>query len=230
LVGILNVSGSKKLLKIKNKIIYTVCTGKYKNILLQAPHYNNWETVAFTDDLNMESKGWTLKPILYDNVENLNNRKLSRHPKMNPHLYLKDYNVSLYIDSKLQLLKNPDYLLNYLENYKWITLKHPERTRFFQEIFTCLYQKKITLDDAMKIMDRYRENHYVEQNNLSENSLILRYHNDSENISVGEMWWNEYISLKNERDQLIFPLVLFRINCNIVLLNNEELKISHVKR
>ena len=92
----------------KNKIvIYTSIFGSYDGLIPQ-PQFKGVDYICFTDKPFKSSK-W--KIITVSSKISDTTRK-SRHPKILPHLYLKDYKYSIYIDGNILVLRNPKILFN----------------------------------------------------------------------------------------------------------------------
>lgn len=80
-----------------NKIVvYTAIFGEY-DILIEQPMFENIDYVCFTDRM-ISSNCWKVKVIDDDSLAIDDNSRKARHFKILPHLYLNDYEVSIYID------------------------------------------------------------------------------------------------------------------------------------
>ena len=97
----ININQSmNSILKLK-KVVYSVILGNYdkiKTINIQ----NGYDYFLFSDVYNNISikTNWTILPIPED-VKNLNVTKVKkqRFIKLHPHLYFKNYDLSIYIDA-----------------------------------------------------------------------------------------------------------------------------------
>ena len=92
------------ILKLK-KVVYSVILGNYdkiKTINIQ----NGYDYFLFSDVYNNISikTNWTILPIPED-VKNLNVTKVKkqRFIKLHPHLYFKNYDLSIYIDATFEI-------------------------------------------------------------------------------------------------------------------------------
>jgi len=85
------------------KVVYTDLFGNYDE--LQEPNmiWKDWDFLCFTDDKNLKSNIWNIIYVESELSSNLENRKY----KILPHRFLDQYEVSLYIDSNIKILKDP---------------------------------------------------------------------------------------------------------------------------
>ena len=93
------IKSMNAIFKLK-KVVYSVILGKYdeiKTINIQ----NGYDYFIFSDVYNKTSvkTNWTILPIP-EEVKNLNitDVKKQRFIKLHPHLYFKNYDLSIYID------------------------------------------------------------------------------------------------------------------------------------
>ena len=87
------------------KAIYTVLIGNYEQ-LLQAPKFEGWDAVCFTDNINRISNGWILRELPIN--RELGSVRTSRLPRIMPYKYLPEYDESIYIDASVALENSPD--------------------------------------------------------------------------------------------------------------------------
>ncbi len=75
------------------KVVYTVVLGGYDE-LSPAPKFEGWDFIVFTDDVMLNSDGWT--KCLVEGSKDL--QKESRKYKFLSHVYLSEYDFVCYID------------------------------------------------------------------------------------------------------------------------------------
>ena len=113
------------IFKLK-KVVYSVILGKYdeiKTINIQ----NGYDYFIFSDVYNKTSvkTNWTILPIP-EEVKNLNitDVKKQRFIKLHPHLYFKNYDLSIYIDATFTITGDLDeFLLRTLSSKYYINKK-----------------------------------------------------------------------------------------------------------
>jgi len=197
------------------KVIYTVLLGKYDNI---PPVYKEkgYDYFLFTDinvsDIN--NINWTIIPI-EDDIKKLNISiyKKQRYYKTHPHLYFKNYDISIYIDTNIEIKGNLDeFLLKILApNISIYPLEHPDRNSIYNELDAVVVALKDSKANVDIVRNRYNQLNYKYDNGLSENCLIVRKHNDFNCINFMKQWYYE-IKHFSHRDQLSFCYVLWKMN------------------
>lgn len=197
--------------KRKTKVIYTVITGKYD--MLRSPDYidPSFDYVCLTNNHSLTSNFWEIRYI-DDVVEKYGEKKGSRYPKINAHLFFPNYEESIYIDANIVIKKSMSKFMQ--ENFhegKIISIsKHPRR-------IGCLYEEKNavirchkdTLANIEPQIDRYKAEGFPKNYGLSENNIIIRKHNDERCVKLVETWWNE-VENGSHRDQLSFMYALWK--------------------
>lgn len=141
-------------------------------------------------------------------------RRLSRHPKMLPHLYFPDVEYSIYIDGNIDLLVEPEGLVEKFLKWDtgwgsdWGVMKHAFRDCLYKEVETCLRYGIGDSGELREQADRYIEEGMPIGFGLWENPVIVRRHTEY-NAEFGQMWWEEYMR-GSERDQISFPYLVWR--------------------
>jgi len=192
---------------MNNIVLYTCITNDYDKLIEINNPEKNIDYICFSDSL-LISKTW--KIIQISNHLNLDNARLSRYPKIMPHLFLKDYDKSIYVDARVQVIGNiTQFVLETLQNYNWYVCKHPSRTCIYQEYLAIKKQKKdsdLIIDNQIK---KYKKEGFPENFGLTANGLLLRRHNEKDCIEISTQWWNEIIEY-SKRDQLSFKYVSWK--------------------
>ena len=78
-----------------------------------------------------------------------------------------------------------------------------------------LFYKKDSNISVTTIKNRYNKLNFPDNSGLSENSLIIRKHNDIKCIIFMEKWFNE-IKKYSHRDQLSFNYIFWKTGYKIV--------------
>lgn len=197
--------------RIKNKkVVYTCISGSYDS--LKEPLFVNpdFDYICFTDNKDLKSNVWDIRPIPNE-LSNYDNTRRNRNIKILPHKYLKEYDISIYIDGNITIKSNMNSFLNeYIKNNEIITLyKHPKRKCLYKEMEVC---KKIKKDNA-ECIDRQKEYYlnegFPEDFGLSQNNIIIRRHNNPTCIKIMEEWWSQLVKF-SKRDQLSLFYVLWK--------------------
>jgi hypothetical protein len=205
---------------IKNKIVIYTALFKDYDCLKDYENYSNlFDFVCFSDKL-VASKNW--KTILIK--ENINPELLNRKIKILGHNYLKNYDISLYIDANVKILKNPIYLIKKNLNFSDIIIsKHFLRQCVYQEAFALLRSSRFDNFKILRQIKKYLKLKMPSNLGLTENSIIIRKHNKPSVRKIMKDWWRELI-LGSHRDQLSLPFVLWRNNYKIFSMNENKRK------
>ena len=138
---------------------------------------------------------------------NISRVKKQRFIKLHPHLYFKNYNLSIYIDASFQIKGDlNEFLLRILSTkYKIYTFEHPTRNKILKETFAVVKYRKENENMSKYIRERYKKDNFPDNNGLIESCLIVRKHNEKEVIGIMNKWYEE-IENNSHRDQLSFNL------------------------
>ena len=209
------------ILKLK-KVVYSVILGNYdkiKTINIQ----NGYDYFLFSDVYNNISikTNWTILPIPED-VKNLNVTKVKkqRFIKLHPHLYFKNYDLSIYIDATFAITGDlNEFLLRTLSSKFYIySFEHPYRNNIIEETFAVVRSKKEKNETTKIIRERYNREKFPDNSGLIESCLIIRKHNEKNCINVMENWFEE-IKTYSHRDQLSFNYIIWKKKYRIKYIN-----------
>ena len=211
---------------MKKIAIYTSIFGPYDGLLPQ-PGIPGVDYYCFTDQ-DFRSSIWNIVKLP---IRESSARHESRKSKILPHLFLADYEYSIYMDGNFLLLRNPRQLL------ESVFLKAPmgifdhnqsgdARNCVYKEhqAIIDLYNQEGVLKDNLTViqkqMDRYRKEGYPEQNGLISAGILIRKHNEPEVIRTMETWWNEFTN-GSKRDQLSFNYAVWKNNFSPLVIDGD---------
>ena len=144
----------------------------------------------------------------------LDNVRLNRYHKINPHIILPEYEESIYIDANVNILT--PYLF---ELIKFLNKDLLVPKLNFQD---CIYQhldfiKQKRWDEA-SILENWKKllikQKFPPHYGMTENNVIYRKHNKAPIKDIMAEWWN-CVEHYSKRDQLSFSYVLWQHNINI---------------
>lgn len=213
-----DIDAKNYISKLK-KVVYTVLIGKYDkfNIINKEKGYDYF---MLTDQIlkNESNLNWTILPLKRKNESIIAKIfKRQRFYKIYPHLFFKNYDLSIYVDASYEIKGNLDeFLLRILSpNISIYVMEHPYRKTIVNEIKAVLASKKDTNISLTKIKNIYKVQKFPDNKGLSENSLIIRKHNDMKCINFMEKWFNE-IKNYSHRDQLSFGYIFWKTGDKII--------------
>jgi hypothetical protein len=207
----------KSFKKLK-KVVFSVLIGEY-DIISQFNLQKDFDFYLFTDEQSgkYNHTNWTIIPIP-EEVQKLNvsRVKKQRFIKLHPHLYFKDYDLSIYIDANFKIIDDlNNFLIRVLSpNYNIYIFEHPERNTIFNETFEVVRLQKEKESIANVIRERYKKEKFPDKNGLIESCLIIRKHNEKDSIYLMDKWYDE-IKNYSHRDQLSFNYIMWKTGLKI---------------
>ena len=211
------------------KVVYTCITGNYEP--LDDPFFisEGFDYVCFTDS-KIKSDMWEVRPIP-EELKSLTPVKKQRCIKVNPHKYLKEYDLSIWVDGSVKLTADLNKFLaeKCSEDASIFIPNHPSRKCIYQEMIACERQKKDTHANIEPQRIRYREERFPENYGLVQSNIIIRKHNEPDCIRLMETWWEE-IRKGSHRDQLSFNYAAWKnSDIKIVFLDKTTCSSAYFK-
>ena len=194
------------------KVIYTCITGNYDHLLTPKHISSNFDYVCFTDNKDLKSNIWEIRPLPKES-EGLSQVKKQRFVKINPHLLLSEYDISIWVDGNVTIKGdlNEFVNLNLKDNCSVFVPQHPSRNCIYSESNIVIRMKKDKADIVKPQMERYRKEGFPEKYGLLQSNIMLRKHNDKGCIKLMETWFDE-LKKGSHRDQLSFNYALWKNN------------------
>ena len=203
------------IFKLK-KVVYSVILANYdeiKEINIQ----KGYDYFLFSDNNSFFKTNWTILPIP-EEVKNLNINevKKQRYLKLHPHLYFKNYDLSIYIDATMGIKGDlNEFLIRTLSSKYYIyTFEHPFRNNIFDEALEVARVQKEKKEISERVRKRYRIENFTDKTGLVETCLIIRNHNIQNCINLMNNWFEE-IQNYSHRDQLSFNYVIWKTKSKI---------------
>lgn len=211
--------------------VYTVQIGNYDTLVDPAVVDNDYDYFCFSDH-DIKSNIWKIIKLNEDIFpKNLNNVRKSRWVKTHPHILLKDYDITIYIDSNLHILRSiKDFINNISIDSGWLLFKHPWRDCIYDEVIE-LNKWKVDYVAVNKWYKKLENEGYPHHNGLTENNFMIRLNNDKIN-KLNELWW-DIICNESYRDQLSLMYIFWKYKftpniSNIVIRNSDTFElVSH---
>ena len=113
---------SEKVIKNKN-VVYTCITGGYDTLTEPEFVSDGFDYVCFTDNVDLNSDVWEIRPLPKE-TDSLSQVKKQRYVKLNPHLLLSDYDISIWVDGNVKINGDlntfmKEYINDFLKEYKF---------------------------------------------------------------------------------------------------------------
>ena len=203
------------------KVIYTCITGNYEPLDDPYAFSDGFDYICFTDSKTLKSDLWEIRPIP-DELSKLSSVKKQRCIKINPHKYLPEYELSIWVDGSIKLTKDVNLFLKEKCSGKENVYipEHPQRKCIYAEMEACIKQKKDIEANIAPQRSRYRKEGFPQNYGLVQSNIIVRRHNAPDCIRLMDTWWEE---LRNgsHRDQLSF---------NYAMWKNQDVKVKFLDK
>lgn len=198
-------------------VVYTALFGDYDELIDPVEGFQGCDFICFTDQTNLKSDIWDIRFV---KNSSLTPKMMNRYYKFLPHLFMPEYECSLYVDSNILILKNPCELKDkYLTDVNFAIPRHIIRSCIFDEAEVLLRSGRVSPFSVFRQMISYRKEGYTCQNSLGENNILLRRHNKV--IDIMRRWWLE-LHLFSKRDQLSLMFVLWKLKADYLLIDENS--------
>lgn len=199
----------------KKYVIYTCITGGYDSLIQQDYYdHDNFDYVCFTDSPGItEDENWKIVKIDgLSTMLRIDNTRMARFVKTHPHLFLKGYERSIWIDGNVRILSKDlvnDFVKIMNDDNYLLTSEHPHITNVYTEIEKCAALQKDDEKSLNKIKSLLYAENYYDDNEHVQTNIILRNHNDEKCKDLMERWW-KMIKNYSKRDQTSFNYVFWK--------------------
>jgi hypothetical protein len=215
---------------MQKNVVYTAIYGNYDNLIEVEDLTTNCDFVCFTDNPNLESKTYK---IIYLPVPIEDKWRAAKLLKLFPHLFLPDYEYSLWIDASVSI-KKIDFseLINkYLQQVNLAVYRHPDRKSVVDELEACTRYNKDSHQLMRNQVESYISKGFKDDQGLVAATVILRKHHETDVRRFSKKWWNEILTY-SKRDQLSFNYVAWKTKLQYrffdgSLYENDHFNVSH---
>lgn len=209
---VLDNKGKKTVQSNCRVAVYTAVFDRYDAACF--PQYVNREMDYFyvsdtkPDQLPDYFQWLDAKNVIPDNI--VTPVKRNRYLKMHPHLFLQNYDYSIYVDGNIIIKAD---ISGFVRKSKSgiAVFAHPQRECVYYEALSIVNFKRVNVDDVCRQMEKYFAEGMPYRYGLTEMPLIVREHGKKECIAIMETWWKEF-DTQSQRDQLSFMYALWKNN------------------
>ena len=191
------------------KVIYTAIIDDYDTVKKPLFVNEDFDYILFTN-VDIQSDFWTVIRVMGSGV------KAARKIKIRCDEYLKDYDLSIWLDANIQQKTDMNYFIKEMDKCDMITMQHPSRNCIYQEVAACLHWKKDKLSIMNKQVDRYKKLKYPTNNGLIASGILIRWHNRTIKNLMKD--WNHEVQNYSHRDQLSFNYCLTKHDVKLGLI------------
>lgn len=182
-------------------LIYTIVTNNYDHVK-PASKYPDFDFWLFTDQEDMEVEGWKIIQL----PKSTNPIKQQRQIKINSCKYTPTYDLTIYIDGNMELIRNPSDLLKKHYSGGFMTTRHPKRSTLWAEGMTIIRKRKDMEVNVNSTLEFAKEVGFRDDLGLYETGVLIR--DKSKDVERLEQKWSELLEEYSHRDQLTLPIAL----------------------
>lgn len=203
-------------------VIYTCITGGYDHV--EEPLFKSEliTYVLFTDDPNLEAKGWEKRLINKSQFETADFTMINRYIKLHPQeFFLNEYRYAIYIDGNIRVMSDLSPYTRKCNCKTGIAMhRHVQRICAYKEAAACILLGKGNAEMIRKLVDRYKEEGFPSNYGLCEATIIVMDLYSTTARDVLSKWWEELLKSNAKRDQLCLPYILWKMNLSIDDIGN----------
>jgi len=202
------------------RVVYTALMGGYQALAAQPAAVNSdIDWICFTDDPTLRSDYWNIRvvrpAIPWDPARSVRSLKSTGYREL-----LSDYDESLWIDNRIQLLESPSSLLaHYLANNDIAMLLHSNRACVRDEFEAVLIAR---LDRPYRVRELKHQLSLFAPDILAERpywgAIIFRRHENEEVFKAMTLWRN-MVFRYSRRDQLSLNYALQEYKLDVERIN-----------
>ena len=211
---------------MKRYVIYSAICGNYDTIRQPVVVDNRFDYILFTNEIEEKYVGiWQIRKIAYSNPDNT---RICRYIKTHPEELLPEYEVSILMDSNVQITTDYIYYrVNELEKDKILvsSMWHPTGC-IYQEAFDVIHGMIEHESIVVRWCHQLRKEKYPRYNGLCETNVLYRKHSDSSILAFDKYWW-KCIEENSKRDQLSYNFALWKLNIPYHYLMGEKYNVRN---
>ena len=178
--------------EFRKVIVYSCLIGDYDKVST-FQRQRGYDYILFTDQKILNTN-WSVLPIPQEVKKlNVSDIKKQRYIKIHPHIFFKNYDLSIYIDANY-IIKGDldDFLLNTLNPIDHIYIPHYQRGKGVKRaIEQAIEQKKDKYSLLNETWLRYNEDKLLNKKGIVNAGLIVRKHHKKDCIELMNKWWEE---------------------------------------
>lgn len=186
------------------RCVYTVLTNSYDTLRMPLVRPAGFDFICFTDNPNLQVSGWQMRYI--EPTENP--IKQQRQIKIQPHVFLPDYDLTVYHDASTQLKRDLSYIISKYYRGGMLLKIHPSRVCVFSEATEIVQLGKDTVGRIAEQVEVYVTEGMPRNYGLYETGIMIR-ENRSDVNAVCDAWWAE-VEKYSHRDQMSLTYVLWK--------------------
>ena len=201
-----------------SKVVYSCVIGNKSQKLYPFNKQPGFDYILFSD-VKYENTNWTVITIPEEiQKSSLIKEKKENFFKINPHLFFKEYDLSIYVDLDFKIIGDlNDFVFNAINPIDNIYILHHQYKRNVSIEFDMA--NKNPKPDSKTLLRRLRFKYYNKENfpddlGFIDSGIIMRNHNKPDCIALMNKWWQQVFSY-SYRDNLSFNYAMWKTGIKI---------------
>ena len=206
------------LSKTERLVVYTAIAGGGRDALIDPIPAPGVDYVCFTDQ-PFTSRLWDIRPFKF--IHPTEAVRTAKHPKVLPHEYFPDYDLSLWIDGNIT--PGPDIgrvARKYLAQHDMALHRHPKRNCLYKEAALVAFQGNDVPFLIEQVIQRYFSDGLPPNNGLYECGVLFRRHHSPVIKAPMELWWQE-IDTGTQSDQIPWAYVMWKTGLRVKVIDSD---------
>lgn len=201
---------SKKEIEKRKIAVYSCITGEYDKIIEPLTKEKSVDYFMFTDQDIPKTSIWKKIDITnFSEYKTLTAKEQNRRIKMIPYDYLFEYDYSVYVDGNIQIIYGINDIIDGLGSAALAIHYHPTRDCIYDEGVAVIHHKKANPIQVKIQLNQYQKEGFPKHYGMTENSIIVRKHNNQATETLMRLWWEEYKKYPT-RDQFTLPYLMWK--------------------
>jgi len=213
--------------------VYTAIFGGYDSPPIVAAPDERIRYILFTEQPDLKAPPpWEIRSVPRIFVDpQLDARRI----KILPHLFLPDFDVSVWIDANSRLLRlTNDDVRRISECADFVLRRHEFRACVYREADAVLWHRLDSPSRVKRQLENYRSEGFPERFGLHQTAFLVRRHLQENCVRFARSWWDQVFNY-SKRDQLSFDYVRWTLDLSVLSLfvkytNNAALELIPHKR
>lgn len=200
----------------KKYVVYSAITGKNTDSLFEQKFKSSeCDYILYTDNYIGKSKTYEVRHFPRFARDTT---RAARMLKLLPHVFLPEYEYSVWIDGRVEILTPdlPELIDKYMSESNFAAFPHQHSPTLAVEVERCIERKKDNPFILKQQLKAYQEEGYQETG-LVETGVLIRKHMADDVIEFDKFWWDQ-IQTYSRRDQISFPYAVWKLGFNYTKL------------
>lgn len=207
-------------------VVYSCHFGQHEPFNPQATGEGpGYDRVVFTDLPGLQAPGVQVRFLRPEDLPGVTDgKRLSRLPKLCPHLFFPNHDWAIYVDNCADLRVPPSAIVQTIEELHGghpprgrYLFKHRTRDCAYREALVCKRVGKITRAGYRQQVRAYKNEGFPQHHGLYMNTMMIQRMGDEQTDRFNQAWFDHFMTT-SQRDQISLPFMLWKTGCPATVL------------